>query len=181
MNRVAILWMSLALSTAPTFAADVASPGSPSTPGQTNADFARLKSLAGEWIDVTGTSTGKGKLAAVYRVTSGGSVVQETVFPGTSHEMVSMYTVDGKDILMSHYCAMGNQPRMRAATGPGNELLFAFDGGINEPDKNMHMHNGLIRFDDDDHVHAEWQIWEAGAPGEHRAQFTLQRKGTDGS
>jgi hypothetical protein len=144
---------------------------------QTRSDFDRLKSLAGEWIDTTGTSTGVGKVAAVYRVTSGGSVVQETVFPGSSHEMVTMYTAAGDDIVMSHYCAMGNQPRMRARSGPGDELIFAFDGGgVADPAKDMHMHNGLIRFDGNDRLYAEWQIWQDGAPGTHKAQFTMQRK-----
>jgi hypothetical protein len=142
-----------------------------------HSDFNRLKSLAGEWIDTTGSSAGKGKVAAIYRVTSGGSVVQETVFPGTSHEMVSMYTAAGDEIVMSHYCAMGNQPRMRAKSGPGNELVFAFDGaGVADPGKDMHMHNGLIRFGDADTLYAEWQTWQDGAAGAHKAQFSLQRK-----
>lgn len=147
------------------------------------SDFDRLKSLAGEWVDTTGTSTGVGKVAAVYRVTSGGSVVQETVFPGSSHEMVTMYTTDGDDIVMSHYCAMGNQPRMRARSGPGDELVFAFDGGgVADPSKDMHMHNGLIRFEGQDRLYAEWQIWQNGAPGTHKAQFTMQRNpSADGS
>jgi hypothetical protein len=139
-------------------------------------DFSRLKSLAGEWIDVTGTSAGKGEIAAVYRVTSGGSVVQETLFPGSDHEMVSMYTAADGAIVMSHYCAMGNQPRMRAPIGNGNTLVFAFDGGVANPGKDMHMHNGLIRFDDGDRIYAEWQTWLDGKPGEHKAQFTLQRR-----
>lgn len=146
-------------------------------PAAVVTDFARLKSLAGEWIDTTGTSAGKGEIAAVYRVTSGGSVVQETLFPGTDHEMVSMYTAAGREIVMSHYCAMGNQPRMRAPVTDSNTLVFAFDGGgVTHPDKDMHMHNGLIRFDDSDRIYAEWQTWQDGKPGEHKAQFTLQRK-----
>lgn len=151
--------------------------GSEAPAAVSRSDFDRLKSLAGEWIDTTGTSTGVGKVAAVYRVTSGGSVVQETVFPGSSHEMVTMYTAAGDDIVMSHYCAMGNQPRMRARSGPGDELIFAFDGGgVADPAKDMHMHNGLIRFDGNDRLYAEWQIWQDGAPGTHKAQFTMQRK-----
>ncbi len=152
-------------------------PAQAAQPASIRADFDRLKSLAGEWIDVTGSSAGKGKVAAIYRVTSGGSVVQETLFPGTSHEMVSMYTAKDGDIVMSHYCAMGNQPRMRAPISSDDTLNFAFDGGaVVDPGKDMHMHNGLIRFDHSDRIYAEWQTWENGAAGEHKAQFTLQRK-----
>ena len=155
----------------------VPAPVQAAEPAPLRTDFDRLKSLTGEWIDVIGSSAGKGKVAAIYRITSGGSVVQETLFPGTSHEMVSMYTAKDGEIVMSHYCAMGNQPRMRASVSSDNTLNFAFDGGgVTDPGKDMHMHNGLIRFDDSDHIHAEWQIWENGAAGDHKAQFTLQRK-----
>lgn len=88
------------------------------------ANFDRLKTLTGEWIDVSGSSVGKGKVAAIYHVTSGGSVVQETLFPGSSHEMVSMYTADGDHVVMSHYCAMGNQSRMRARFSTNGELVL---------------------------------------------------------
>jgi hypothetical protein len=180
--RLALVMLALALYAAATQAstpddrAEAAAPTPAEAMGAVS-DFARLKSLAGEWIDTTGSSAGKGKVAAVYRVTSGGSVVQETVFPGTRHEMVSMYTAAGDEIVMSHYCAMGNQPRMRAKSGPGNELVFAFDGGgVADPGQDMHMHNGLIRFGDADTLYAEWQTWQDGAAGAHKAQFTLQRK-----
>ena len=56
----------------------------------------------------------KGDLVARYAVTAAGSAVVETVFPGTEHEMVTVYHADGSDLVLTHYCMEGNQPRMRA-------------------------------------------------------------------
>src|SRR4051812_11604246 len=99
------------------------------TPGvEVKAAFARLKSLAGEWkvaeLDgVHGQHDGK----ITYKVTAGGSTVMETFFPGSDHEMVSMYHLDGDELVLTHYCAAKNQPRMkldRQASTP-DRYLFA--------------------------------------------------------
>jgi len=80
-----------------------------------------------------------------YRLASGGSVVEETLFPGTPHEMISMYHVVDGELVLTHYCAMANQPRMRLdrkASAP-ERLVFAFDGGTNfDPAKDTHGHSG---------------------------------------
>src|SRR5690242_19983450 len=64
-----------------------------------------LKQLAGDWVEVKdGKPTDK--VASSIRVTSGGSTVQETLFPGTDHEMVTMYHLDGADLVLTHYCSL---------------------------------------------------------------------------
>src|SRR5690242_6096011 len=77
---------------------------------QAKAAFGRLKSLAGEWkCEAREGGHVPGKAATIlYRVTANGSTVMETLFPGTDHEMVSMYHLDGDDLKMTHYCAIGN-------------------------------------------------------------------------
>lgn len=148
------------------------------SPSPAEAAFARLKALEGEWIDRSGSSTGKGKVASIWKVTSGGSAVIETVFPGSSHEMVSVYTREGESIVMSHYCAMGNQPRMRARPDGSDTLRFVFDGGGNiDAARDMHMHEGVVRFTGEHTLLSEWQTWTGGKPGEHRAVFDVARKG----
>ena len=61
--------------------------------------------------------------------------------PGTDHEMVSVYHADGKDVVMTHYCAFGNQPKMKLdPASKDNELKFVFAGGTNlDPAKDTHM------------------------------------------
>ena len=62
--------------------------------------------------------------------TAGGSAVQETQFPGTPMEMVSVYHLDGADLVMTHYCVLGNQPRMKAdPKSPADKIHFTFASG----------------------------------------------------
>lgn len=105
--------------------------------------FASLKKLRGEW---RGPAMEKGMPPShsIYRVTAGGSAVQETIFPGTKMEMLSVYHLDKGRLLMTHYCALGNQPRMKLNTrkSTARELVFDFDGGTNlNPRRDMHMHS----------------------------------------
>ncbi len=49
----------------------------------------------------------------MYRTVSGGTAVEERIFANTPQEMVTMYHGSGNDgLLMTHYCMLGNQPRL---------------------------------------------------------------------
>ena len=105
--------------------------------------FASLKKLQGEW---RGPAMMKGMPPShsIVRVTAGGSAVQETIFPGTKMEMVSIYHMDKGSLLMTHYCMLGNQPRMKLNTrkSTASELVFDFAGGTNlNPHRDAHMHS----------------------------------------
>ena len=78
-------------------------------------DVGPLAQLDGKWCKVDAEKT-YGPRMAEYRVTASGTAVVETLFPGSDHEMVSVYTKDKKsgDLLMTHYCGLGNQPRSAA-------------------------------------------------------------------
>ncbi len=120
--------------------------------------LARFQALAGEWVAAEdGEMMKKGDLVARYAVTAGGSAVVETVFPGTPHEMVTVYTADGADVVLTHYCVEGNQPRMRAKAPAGPRVSFAFDGGGGiAPERDRHMHAAWIEFVGDDELRSEW-------------------------
>lgn len=140
--------------------------------------FDQLKKLQGEWIDLEGVVGPKGAVLATYRLTGSGTAVIETLFPGSPHEMTTVYHRDGKDIALTHYCSGGTQPRMRAVAPSGNVLTFAFDGGTNfNPAKDEHMHNARIEFISADEIRAEWQGWTDGkAANAHLAKMHLARK-----
>ena len=74
--------------------------------------FEKLKSLAGTW-DATMLKPDGEKTTVEYRVTAHGTVVMQTMFVGTPHEMINMYTVDGDALVATHYCSAGNQPTLR--------------------------------------------------------------------
>src|SRR5439155_8435497 len=85
----------------------------------------KLKKLSGTWVATDKDGKPTSEVVSVFRVTSAGSAVHETIFPGTDHEMVSVYHLDGKDLVMTHYCALGNQPRMKLdAKSQPNQLVF---------------------------------------------------------
>jgi hypothetical protein len=142
------------------------------------AAFERLKKLAGEWEPSTGTEQfPKGKVTNRYQLTAGGSAVLETIFPGGDMEMVSVYYMEGDQLLMTHYCCMGNQPRFRARIGDNkDELVFDFAGGSNlDPAKDAHIHNGRVQFVDADHIKSQWDMHVDGKEGEKHG-FELIRK-----
>jgi hypothetical protein len=140
------------------------------------AAFARLKALKGTWtsqIKSDDQSADHKELAkhdpaeppVVFSLTGAGSAVVETQFPGMGHEMVSVYHLDGDDLRMTHYCAAGNQPRVkldRAHSTP-DQLIFVFDGGSNlDPEKDHHIHGLTITFLPDGKVSSAWEGYADG-------------------
>src|SRR5262245_32281969 len=79
--------------------------------------FAALKGLVGDWVVLGKDGKPTDAIVSSFRVTAGGNTVQETLFPGTDKEMVTMYHLDGEDLVLTHYCMLGNQPRLRAEPG----------------------------------------------------------------
>ena len=129
--------------------------------------FERFKSLAGDWVAAEdGEMSKRGDLVARYAVTAGGSAGVETLFPGTPHEMVTVYTAEGPDVVLIHYCVAGNQPRMRAKAPSGARVEFAFDGGANiAPASDRHMHSAWVEFVGDDELRSQWTEQAEGKPG----------------
>jgi hypothetical protein len=129
------------------------------------AALARLKSLAGEWRGHVVTEDGPAA-TVVYAVTAAGNAVTEALFPGTDHEMLTVYHLEGDDLVLTHYCAMGNQPRMKLAGTAGTdpvELRFDFAGGTNmDPARDAHMHAGRMTLKGADRLEAEWAVYDKG-------------------
>lgn len=139
----------------------------------------QLKKLAGEWVATDEKGKPTSQVVSVFKLTAGGSAVHETIFPGTDHEMVTVYHLDGKDLVLTHYCMLGNQPRLKAdPKSPPNQLQFKFAGGSNlNPDKDMHMHEGSVTFIDNDHVEWSWVGYKDGKPADgHKITLKLARK-----
>ena len=94
-------------------------------PTPTNAGLEKMKKLAGTWLATDKDGKPTDQVVSIIKVTAGGSAVHETLLPGQPHEMVSIYTVDGSDLVMTHYCVLGNQPRMKAdPKSPADQIRF---------------------------------------------------------
>ena len=139
--------------------------------------FDQFKALAGEWTGKMGEGKDALDVTATYKVTSNGSAVVETLGPGTEHEMITVIHPDGDDLMLTHYSAIGNQPRMKAPNkADSNKVAFAFIGATNmKSDKDMHMHNVTFTFVDKDTLKTEWTHYMDGkATG--TMVFELKRK-----
>ncbi len=138
--------------------------------------FEALKSFEGEWksTPVGGDSTRASTV--VYKVTANGHSVIKTYGPGSKYEMFSVYHMDGEELKMTHYCAIGNQPKMKfKASDKAGEMFFEFDGGTNfDPNKDAHAHEGLTRVTGSDTQESMSVGYSDGQPQEPR-RSTLVR------
>lgn len=126
--------------------------------------FEHLKNLTGTWQGMQKAMDGEEMITVVYTPTAKGSAVIERLFPGTPKEMVSIYTQSGQDIIMTHYCMLGNQPRMRSHhdAAPNRITLSYLDGTGMRSLNDMHMHELTITFVDDTNMTHEWTLFDKG-------------------
>lgn len=139
------------------------------------ACFDQLKSLAGDWVGPG--PDGKETTILRYRLSAGRSVVEETEFPGSEHEMLTLFHLDGDHLVLTHYCHLGNQPHMQA-TPASTPALISFEctgGGNFKSHDDMHMHAVKFSFPDKDHVETQWTLSDKGKPG-FVAKFSGHRK-----
>ena len=141
-------------------------PGAQPPAPPANAGLEKMKKLAGTWVAVDKDGKPTDQVVSIIKVTAGGSAVHETLFPGQPHEMVSVYTADGPDLIMTHYCVLGNQPRMKAdPKSPSDQIVFRFAGGTNlDPAKDKHMHEATLTIVGEDRIEVKGVGWENGAP-----------------
>ncbi len=142
----------------------VAVAGESKAPRQSDSkEFEKIKSLAGKWEGTT-TESGKDQSVSVtYHLTSGGAAVVETLFPGTDHEMVSLYHDEGGKLAMTHYCMLGNRPNLELSSSSPTEinLDFSKDNKI-DPVKEDHMHSLRMVFIDKDTLVQNWSGFMGG-------------------
>jgi hypothetical protein len=139
---------------------------------QTDAEkaFSAIKALPGTWEG----NTSMGPVKVTFKVTAGGSAVMSEIL---GHEdMITMFNLDGPRLVMTHYCAAGNEPRMQASVSPnGKVITFNFVDAMNlaSPEA-AHMHRLVLTLVDDSHHTEEWTFTDHGK--EHKEMFDLHRK-----
>jgi hypothetical protein len=151
-------------------AATVASAQSALAQSDAQKSFAQVKSLAGSW---EGKSSDGKPVQVSYKETAAGTAVMSEI---TGHA-ISMFNLDGPDkLLMTHYCAAGNQPRMQASVSPdGKTISFTFVSATNlaTPDAG-HMQQMVLTVLDDNHHTEDWTFVDHGK--EMKQLFDLHRK-----
>jgi len=133
--------------------------------------FEELKALDGTW---EGKSLNGQPLEVAYRVTSNGSAIMSEI--KGKEDMISMFNLDGDRVLLTHYCAVGNQPRMVASASPdGKTFTFDFVDATNLPTPDAaHMIRMVLAMPDANHHTEEWTFSDHGK--EHKEVFDLRRK-----
>jgi hypothetical protein len=113
--------------------------------------FEKMKSLVGEW---KATIPQMGEVRAIYSLHSdGGALLEELIEPDKT-SMITVYTPNGNDLAMTHYCSSHNQPHMVAK---GGSFTFVADSVANLPTKDAeHMSGVTFDFKDADHFTATW-------------------------
>ncbi|MGQ0627455.1 MAG: hypothetical protein ACT4PL_05060 [Phycisphaerales bacterium] len=135
----------------------------------------QVKSLAGTWDMVD--DKGGTKPGVVYSVFANGSAVREVMFPGSDHEMTNIYHMDGSSLVVTHYCAQGNQPRMRCTAATPGQLPFVFDSVTNMTARDQSYMGGLtLVIMNPTTLQQKWRTMNP--PEGHPAEmtFTLKRR-----
>lgn len=133
--------------------------------------FDKLKTLAGSW---QGKAANGKPVQVDYRVTSGGSALMSEI--KGEEDMISVFHLDGDRVLMTHYCAAGNQPRMSGVLSPdGKTVTFNFLDATNLASADAgHMHHVVFTMPDANHHTEEWTFTDHGK--EMKESFSLERK-----
>lgn len=108
--------------------------------------FELLTSLVGTW---EGTFPDGRKHSVSYRLTAAGSVLVETWKLGPDRESMTLYGTDGSNLIATHFCPQGNQPRLQLVQSDDSaKLSFEFLDGINlQVEGKEHQHAFWLKID----------------------------------
>jgi hypothetical protein len=116
-NIIAVLLV-LALGPGPAIAMQDAAPDRAAT------SFADLKQLVGVWRQIDKPQS---PLRIRFSLTAGGTVLVEEWLRGDQPHSMTLYHRDGPNLMATHYCPQGNQPRLIASLPVKGDLLqFSF-------------------------------------------------------
>lgn len=103
--------------------------------------FTRMKTLVGSW---QGVDPGGKPIDVSYKLVSEGTAIMELLgSEGHAESMVTMYHPDREGLMMTHYCSMGNQPRLKLdkARSTDSTLVFTFHDVTNmQSPEEAHIH-----------------------------------------
>jgi hypothetical protein len=145
----------------------------------TSPQFEAMKKLVGDWVVDDGNAKADSPVVSSFKLISNGSVLHETLFPGAAHEMVTVYHMDGPDLICTHYCALGNQPKLKMQAGKDPKVLTfrSFALGNSKSMDDAHMGMAKITLVDGDHYIAEWKsLINQKIDESHSPKFSLVRK-----
>lgn len=130
--------------------------------------FEKMKTLVGTWEATVPT----GIQRAEFQLIANGSVIMSRLSGGMPHDMHTMLHMDGSEFMLTHYCAMRNQPRMVFAPGRDpNKLVFEFKDGRNIKPGDVYMNRVAFIIDGPNHHAEEWTHIANGEEKTTRVDF----------
>jgi len=107
---------------------------------------AMTHTLPGRWH----ASVGGDKVVHVtYRMISNDSALLETFVTPSGKETATVYHLDGRGVMLTHYCAQGNQARLRATDASASRISFAFADATNVRPEQDVMHDLVLELGGD--------------------------------
>jgi hypothetical protein len=142
-------------------------------PAQPSAAFDKMKSLAGEWEGKADEGGKEIPATTSFHLVSDGSVLMDVLAPGTPHEMITMFHMDGSDLLATHYCAAHNQPRfLFVSASEPNVVAFEFKDATNlSSPAAPHMVGVKFTLIDANHHVEDWAFLANGQTSTRRFDF----------
>lgn len=169
MSRFCNLLVTLCLLlTLPAFSGDA------KTAAPTNPQFEQLKNLVGDWTSPFPGDPTKSVHHSYKLISNGSALMLTTEVPGEG-PMVTIFHPDGQQLVATHYCGAGNQPRYEASQSSGpKSISFKMKDATNLASPNAgHMSAATIQFIDADHHSQQWTWTENGS--DKTETFQLQR------
>jgi hypothetical protein len=126
--------------------------------------FERLCALSGDW---EGKSSQGWTSRTEFQVIARGSVVVERTnfeaHPGET--MLTLFSLDEGELVLTHYCVAGNQPELEAtaieAHGARIDFTFRAAGNLGSRDEG-HMDSAVYRFSGPDSFSSVWSWYQSG-------------------
>ncbi len=161
-----VLVIALATWASPSFAVDI----------DAEAAYARLKTLVGSWKLATPRTDADRAFRIRYALISRDSALVEIFGDPARQPTQTIFHRDGERLLATHYCAQGNQPRLRWLPAKRTDALeFRFLDATNlESLDTPHLDRLTVTFVDADHLRLR-EIYR-GAEGEDTTDYDLVRE-----
>ncbi len=102
-------------------AASMASPDTTPRILTPSEQFESIRSWEGRW-EVAETTA----LQIVFEATARGSAMVERWETSAGLHSMTIYHMDGEELIATHYCPQGNQPRLESREAASGEVRFAF-------------------------------------------------------
>jgi len=129
--------------------------------------FERLGALAGSWEGRSSAGwTARSEIEVIAR---GSAVVERTNFEAHPGEaMLTVFHRDGAELVLTHYCVAGNQPRLVASSiapqGEALELHFTFRDATNLASRAQgHMDEARFHLRDEQGFSSTWSFAQSGS------------------